>query len=169
VARKLGVLPVLTFASPAYLARQGVPHHPDDLHEHVFVNFISPKTGRVFEVDFTGPDGSARSLLAGHRVAANDTDTWLALAVAGMGLIQAPCGTSVRAHVRRGELSVVLPAWRPEGLPIFVMYPRARKLAARVRVFVDWVTELYGQECQLAEQFVQQLCGPAPGATGPGS
>jgi hypothetical protein len=56
------------------------------------------------------------------------------------------------------------------------MYPRTRQLAARVRAFVDWVIELYAQECQLAEQFVEEMLrdagasvSPAPAATGPGS
>jgi LysR family transcriptional regulator for bpeEF and oprC len=176
VARKLGVLPVLTCAAPGYLARRRVPLHPDQLHEHVFVNFFSAKTGRVFEADFTGPQGEVLSLRPAHQVAANDADTWLALAVAGMGLVQAPCSSSVRAHLQRGELVVVMPQWRSEGLPISVMYPRTRQLAARVRAFVDWVIELYAQECQLAEQFVEEMLrdagasvSPAPAATGPGS
>lgn len=158
IARKLADLPVQTFAAPSYLARHGAPRDPDDLAGHVFVNFFSAKTGRVFEVDFRRGD-RAVSVHAPHAVAANDADTWLALAVAGLGLVQAPCAPQVRAHVERGELEVVLRGWHAEPLPLFVLYPRARHLPARVRAFVDWIVEVYREEARVAAAFVAARAG----------
>lgn len=153
IARRLGELPVLTCAAPAYLARHGLPRSPDALDGHHFVNFFSPKSGRIYEVDFTRGD-DARSLRMPHRVAANDADTWLALAVAGLGLVQLPCSPAVRGHLARGELVRVLPDWSAGSLPLFVLYPRNRPLPARVRVFVEWVAEVYAEECREAAVFV---------------
>ena len=48
VARQLGSLRVVTCAAPAYLASMGTPATLQDLDQHMFVNFFSPKTGRVF-------------------------------------------------------------------------------------------------------------------------
>jgi LysR family transcriptional regulator for bpeEF and oprC len=37
----------------------------------------------------------------------------------------------------------VLADWTSEQFPVFVMYPQSRHLSAKVRVFVDWVSELF--------------------------
>lgn len=150
VARPLGALPVLTLAAPAYLAARGVPTHPDQLDGHSFVNFFSPRSGRIFEVDL-----GDRSFVPAHRVAANDADTWLALTVAGLGLAQLPCAVQVRAVVRAGALVPVLRDWPAPPLPLVVV-SRARQLAPRVRVFVDWVQEVYREELREARAFVDE-------------
>lgn len=161
VARKLGEIPVVTCASPAWLARRGVPTSPADLPSHDFVSFFSPKTGRVFEVDFTRGDERIVHTPT-HQVAANDADTWIALAVAGLGLVQTPCSRNVREHLAQGTLQRVLGDWHNESLPLFVLYPRTRHLPARVRVFVDWVADLYTTECHEAAAFLTST-----GATDP--
>jgi LysR family transcriptional regulator for bpeEF and oprC len=137
-ARKLADLPVVTCASPAYLADHGVPATLDDLDGHVFVSFFSPRTGRTFDPDF-GP----RTFPVRHRLAVNDADAWLAAALAGLGLVQLPVSAYIRAHLDRGELVQVLADHDAGSLPVHVLYPRSRRLPARVRVFVDWVVELY--------------------------
>ena len=104
---------------------------------------------KVFELDFER-DGEVHTVRPPHRIAANDADTWVAAAVAGLGLIQTPCSGNVRAHCERGELVRVLPDWRVAGLPISVLWPRDKHVVARVRAFVDWVSVLYADEFRLA-------------------
>ncbi|MCK6506140.1 LysR family transcriptional regulator [Myxococcota bacterium] len=142
VTRSLARLPVRTLASPAYLARHGVPSSPEALGDHLFVAFFSPRTGRVYEPEFT-VDGHLRPVAARYRLAVNDADTWLAATLAGMGLAQIPVSAHIRAHLDRGELVEVLTAFPAGELPLHLLYPRARRLPGRVRAFVDWVVELY--------------------------
>lgn len=159
VGRRLGELPVVTCAAPAYLAARGVPTHPDELGAHVFVGFFSAKTGRAYEVDFTRA-GETRVIRPMQRLAANDADTWISGAVAGLGLVQAPCSRSVREHLARGALVRVLPDWRAESLPLSVLWPRNRHLAARVRAFVDWVSEVFAEECRAAARVAGVIAEP---------
>ncbi|MCE9670932.1 LysR family transcriptional regulator [Myxococcus stipitatus] len=158
VGRRLAHLPVVTCAAPGYLAARGTPRTPHELEGHVFVNYFSSRTGKVFEVDWrppgAGPDARLVVRMARHLVAANDSDTWVALAVAGLGLLQTPCSAHVRACLERGELRLVMPGWRSEPLPSNILYPAARHLPARVRLFIDWLSELYTAEAQAAERFV---------------
>jgi DNA-binding transcriptional LysR family regulator len=49
VARKLIEAPILTVASPRYLARYGRPGHPEELARHRCLQFFDPYTGRPFE------------------------------------------------------------------------------------------------------------------------
>jgi len=140
-ARRLGELEVATCAAPAYLQRHGMPATLADLDRHRFVNFFSAKTGRVFPFDFRRGD-EAHEITRPHWVAANDADTCIAAAVAGMGLMQSPLNGVVRAHLASGRLVPVLPDWNAGTLPMLALYPRNRHLSARVRVFIDWVAGL---------------------------
>ena len=159
VGRKLGELAVVTCAAPAYLEARGTPDHPDQLAAHTCVGFLSPRSGRVFELEFER-DGDTRTVRCSHRVAANDADTWVAAAVAGLGLIQPPCSRNVRRHLERGELRRVLPDWRVPSLPMSVLWPRDRQLAARVRVFVEWAAELFAAECQASARLAATRAAP---------
>jgi LysR family transcriptional regulator for bpeEF and oprC len=157
VGRRLAELPVVTCAAPSYLARRGTPASPRELDGHLFVNFFSARTGRVFEVDWQPPDGGEPVVLhPPHVVATNDADTWIALAAAGLGIVQAPLSAGVRERIRRGELRVLMPGWRPEPLPTHVLYPAARVLPARVRAWVDWLVTLYSEEGEAAQRFLEE-------------
>src|ERR1700723_3760762 len=52
VARKLIEAPILTVASPKYIARHGRPKHPSDLVSHRCLQFLDPYTGRPFDWQF---------------------------------------------------------------------------------------------------------------------
>jgi len=161
VGRRLADLPVVTCASPAYLARRGTPATPHDLAGHVFVGFLSVRTRRVFEVDWEPPGGGERIVLRPpHIVAANDADTWIALAMAGLGIVQAPLSLGLRERIRRGDLRVLMPGWRPDSLPQHVLHPGTRVLPARVRVWVDWLVTLFAEEDATARRFLAEVERP---------
>ena len=157
VGRRLADLPVVTCAAPAYLQRRGIPRSPQELEGHLFVAFFSARTGRVFEVDWTPPGGGEAVVLRPpHVVASNDAETWIALAAAGLGIVQTPLSPGVRERIRRRELRVLMPAWRPEPLPMHVLYPETRVLPARVRAWVDWLITLYAEEEAEAGRFLRE-------------
>ena len=88
VARRIGTLPFTTVASPEYLRRFGVPQHPRELEEggHHMVNFFSPRTGRMFTDDFE-KDGESIALASNYRIAVNESNAYLAAALAGLGVV----------------------------------------------------------------------------------
>ena len=45
--------------------------------------------------------------------------------------------------LKDGRLVSVLDDWTNEPLPIHVVYPQNRHLSAKVRVFVEWVAQLF--------------------------
>ena len=145
VARKLHEYRVITCAAPAYLAQHGVPASPAALDGHRFVNFFSAKTGRAFENEFVR--GTEALKLQGEwAVAANDADTFVAAAVAGLGLAQVPLTRSVRALLDAGALRPVLAEWTVPPLPLYAMWPRRRDRSPRVHAFVEWVATLYARD-----------------------
>ena len=142
VARPLGSLRVITCAAPRYLASMGTPRSLQDLDRHMFVNFFSAKTGRVFPFDFAR-DGLSVEVTRPHWIAANDADTHVAAGVAGMGLLQTPVNVEVQRYLKAGRLVQVLHEWTAAALPLVILYPRNRHLSAKVRAFADWAVSLY--------------------------
>jgi len=113
-------------------------------------------------VDWTPPEGGERfELSPPHVVAANDADTFLALVVAGLGIAQVPLSAGVRERIRRRELRLLFPGWRPDPLPTHVLYPETRVVPARVRAWVDWLVTLYAEEAAEAQRFLVQAEGAA--------
>jgi len=47
----------------------------------------------------------------------------------------------VEPRVRAGELQLVLEAFEPQPIPVQIVYPGARLMSSRLRVFVDWLRE----------------------------
>jgi LysR family transcriptional regulator, regulator for bpeEF and oprC len=145
VARRLGAFGVVTCASPSYLSRHGTPRSPNELRQHQAVNFFSAKSGRTFAFDFER-DGQTLQVQMPHRVSANDADTHMALALAGLGVVQCPHTLVIKQHIEAGRLVPILGEWNAGSLALYVMYPRNRYLSASVRVFVDWIVALYARE-----------------------
>src|SRR5690606_2733516 len=89
VAQPLGVLEQGNYASPGYLACHGIPERPEDLARHFAVHYVSPSSGRIDHWEYE-EDGIARVLPMRAQVHANSADTYIACAIAGLGLIQVP-------------------------------------------------------------------------------
>lgn len=142
VARPLGLLRQVNCASPAYLARQGAPQHPDDLPQHHAVNYAAAGGARAAPWAWTA-DGQARTLTMRSQVSANNAETYVACALAGLGLIQIPV-FDVRDHLEAGELVEVLLRWPAPSMPVQIVYPHRRHLSRRVRAFSDWLAEVMG-------------------------
>lgn len=143
IARRIGTFQIVTCAAPAYLDSCGTPQTLEDLSHHHAVNYFSGHTGRTIDWDFV-VDGTIREVRMQGNVSVNDSDAYLACGMKGFGLIQTP-RFMVLPHLESGALVEVLPQWSPAPLPISVLYLQNRHLSPKVRVFVDWVAELFSR------------------------
>ncbi|CAM4068062.1 LysR family transcriptional regulator [Bordetella tumulicola] len=143
VARRIGSFQFLTCAAPSYLARNGVPHTLDDLKNHTALNYFASRSGRNYNWDFV-IDGQVHEIEMPGIVSVNDSNAHLALALQGFGLIQTARFIAL-PHVLAGELIEVMPQYKPQVLPISLLYPQSRQLSPKVRVFSDWVAELFSR------------------------
>ncbi len=143
IVRRVATLEEVTLASPAYIARFGMPQSPDDLAggHHRMVGFHSTATGGLLPLEFTGA-GKVRNLTLPAPVSVNAAESYVAAARMGLGLIQVP-RYHVEAALRSGELVEVLPGFPPTPTPVSLLYPTSRQLAPRVRLFIDWVVRLF--------------------------
>jgi len=114
----------------------------EDLQKnHQAIHFFSSRTGRNFDWDFV-VDDLIQSVSVNGQVSVNDGDAYIDLALQGFGLIQGP-RYMLTNHFEAGTLKEVLPKWTPAPMPISVVYLQSRHLSHKVRVFVDWVAELF--------------------------
>jgi LysR family transcriptional regulator for bpeEF and oprC len=141
IARRIGQLYFGTCASPAYLAAHGQPRHPDELTAHRCINHFSPRTGKTFEWVFAKNGVRIQASQPGD-IALDDQNSYVAAAEAGLGIAQIPAFV-LKEAMERGTLELVLADWVPEPVPLNVVYPENRHLSAKIRVFVDWVAELF--------------------------
>jgi LysR family transcriptional regulator for bpeEF and oprC len=141
IARHIGALHFVTCAAPSYLARHSCPRHPHDLMRHQCVNYFSSKTGRIFEWDFAKGEERIQLNFPGY-IAVNDWDAYLVACLSGLGVAQMPL-TAIRSHIETGNLELLLTDWNIDPVPFHVVYPQNRHLSAKVRVFVEWIAELF--------------------------
>jgi len=144
IARSIGELRLINVASPAYLERYGLPQSPDDLQNHLAVNYASPSSGRVEAWEWAEHE-VLRSMPMRGRVAVNSAEAYIACCLAGIGLIQIPA-YDVRRHLESGELVEVMPSYRAEPMPMTLLYPHRQHLSRRVHVFADWLESLLKRE-----------------------
>lgn len=141
VARRICNLQRVICAAPIYLERCGTPRTPDDLQKHNCLWVSGQPTLRRWPFD---TDDGIRVVNIGGNMTANNAETVLQLAIAGVGITRL---TDVIAGdaIRNGSLVPILVDWHHvEPVPLFAVYPSGRNLSPKVRAMVDFLIEAFG-------------------------
>ena len=141
IGRRVASLEQVTVASPAYLAQFGEPATLQALEAHRAVNYISSGSGRALPMEFT-VDGEVIEMQLASIVSVTGADLYTGAAVAGLGMVQVP-RYRVSGELSAGTLKVVLAAFPPPPMPVSVLYPHNRQLSSRVRVFAQWLRDIF--------------------------
>ncbi len=134
VALPLGQIRRVVVATPAYLRKHRVPKHPRDLQQANCIRMIAgPQTwgefqenGRAFRVNVSG------NLEFNHVLPA----VGACADGAGFGMF---FSYQVAPLIEQKRLKIVLERFERPPRPISVVYPHARLLPARTRLFIDWI------------------------------
>lgn len=137
IGRKLGDLPFVTCASPAYLARVGTPQTPADLTRHHIVNYTSRFPARRSELTFV-IDGKPAELALPNTITVDSAEAYIAAALAGLGIIQVPA-YDVQKLRDAGALTAILTRYAPPPQPLSFLFIRKRNLSRGVRLFQEWM------------------------------
>lgn len=138
VARKLVDVRDVLVAAPSYVDRRGLPRTPAELEHHSCVpsDIRDPWKLR-----------NAKGQLARHRpegpLHTNSTEVVRECIMAGTGIGLRPLW-EVGEALNDGALVRVLPDWSGnEDMAIHAVYPSRRFLPTKVRLFIDFLNELY--------------------------
>jgi DNA-binding transcriptional LysR family regulator len=137
-ARRLGRVPAVVCASPAYLERRGAPKTPADLARHECLRYSLAGAGREWRL--RGPDGKERAYAAAGRCSLNHGGAMREVALAGGGLAQLPLFLVADA-LRAGRLRSVLDEHRVSDFGIYAVYPAGRAPSPKVRAAVEFFAE----------------------------
>jgi DNA-binding transcriptional LysR family regulator len=141
VARKLCDVHRILCASPAYLARAGVPTTPADLKMHNCI--VRSDLAVHSQWPFEGPSGREIVHVKGN-MSANNGETLLQLALAGMGIVRIVDMAAGEA-LRKGELVPVLSGRHiAETVPLHALYPQGRHRAPRVSAMLQFLLDSFG-------------------------
>lgn len=138
VAKRLLPMQMLVCASPAYVRRHGKPRHVEDLSRHACINFRNA-SGRMAHWEFK-VDGKNRRVSPPSTCTFNDVELVLQSVLDGLGIAQL-AGYQVAGHLRDGQLVACLESYVPDDRGHYLCYLSRRHLPARVRVFVDYLTD----------------------------
>lgn len=149
IARKLATTQLLVVAAPDYWSRRGVPKTASDLNDHDCLLYSYQRVSNVWQ--FGGETVRIRG-----RVQANSGDVLRQVAVAGHGIAILP-SFIVWQDVLAGRLIPALRGSEPAPVGIYAVYPHSRHLSAKVRAFVDYLAQQFGERpyweaCVAADQ-----------------
>lgn len=144
IARRIGEMMLITCATPGYLAKHGTPQHPRDLEDgHLAIGYRRAGTSRILPLTFASAKETIE-IQGNHIVSLNDGTGYVAAGLAGLGVMQVPTFMAM-AHIAAGRLVPVLTDWCTKPKPLHIIYPPNRHLSNKVRVFVDWLAELFAR------------------------
>jgi len=141
VARKIVPARRVVCAAPSYLDRRGTPLKPADLRAHDCLHYGHLATGNQWKL--TGADGD-HWISIPWMLCTNNAEILRDAAVQGRGIALLPTFI-VGADLQQGTLRSVLADYKSPELSLYAIYPPNRHLALKVRVFIDFLVERFGQ------------------------
>lgn len=143
VARKLADNRRVLAAAPEYLRRHGAPRTPQDLIGHECLVLVGGQ-GRMEDWRLLDADGVATTVRVNGRIESNFGEVLRDAAAAGLGIAHFSVW-HVHEDLRSGRLVQVLPDYRLPDTAISAVMPQRRFVPLRVRAFIDFVAESFGE------------------------
>jgi len=131
----------LCVATPAYLKRAGTPRHPNELMRHQCLTLSSDASqtrGWAFVVE-----GAVTHLRPSGRLDCSDGQVLHDWCAAGLGLAWRSTW-EVEQEVASGQLVSVLDDFAAPPNGIYAVFPHAKHLPLRVRLWIDFLKHTYG-------------------------
>jgi len=138
VARRLCERREYVVGSPEYFAHKPQPHTLAELQQHNCL--IGSREHWLFN-----DKGQRRELVVSGNWHANAGPAILDAALKGIGLAQLP-DYYVNEYLANGQLQSVLDHYQLPDTGVWVVYPQQRFLAAKVRLFIDFLVEKFATD-----------------------
>jgi len=133
----------LCVAAPDYLKRAGTPMHPSELARHACLTLSSDASqvrGWIFVID-----EQLTHLRPTGRLDCSDGQVLHDWCLAGLGLAWRSTW-EVEADIAAGRLQAVLSDFAAPPNGIYAVFPQRKHLALRVRLWIDFIKQRYGDE-----------------------
>lgn len=144
VVKPLAQTRLIVCAAPQYWARMGEPRDPDDLRDHDCL-IVRSSGGTLVDRWIFARGEERRTVDVKVRVVGDDL-AWIGeAAAAGIGVLRV-IDLTLPAYLSTGRLLPVLPEWESLEAPmIFAAYPPTQRRSRLVRVFLDFLAEVFDE------------------------
>jgi DNA-binding transcriptional LysR family regulator len=143
IARRLAPARLVLAAAPAYLKRQGMPRTLEDLAAHQCLTYGHMAAAQRWTLQRDG--GVAIAVPVNSRLCSNNGDVLREAALSGIGITNLPTFL-IGPDIKAGRLRLVLADMLPAPLGIYALYAPNRYLAAKTRVFIDFLSQRFGDD-----------------------
>lgn len=140
IARKLCPVEVKICAAPGYLETAPTINRPADLVTHRCL--IYSLRDRPADWKFKSEGGTTQTITVDPVLVANNGDFLQAVAEGGGGVAYLPDFVANDA-IADGRLIELFPGTEGQSLAAYAVYPAVRHLAAKVRIFVDFLADWF--------------------------
>ncbi len=141
VSRGLAPYRLVPCASPDYVARRGMPSHPDELLEHDCLDYVFPAHPPPPLWHFQGADVTV-AVEPVSRLLATDSRALLEAALRGGGIVLL-ADLLLNSYLADGQLVRVLSGWTGPSRPMHLLSAARRARPAKLRAFLDWASEMF--------------------------
>jgi DNA-binding transcriptional LysR family regulator len=137
IARRIGTTHRVTVAAPVYLRQHGQPQTPEELSGHncLQFNLLSSQNLWVYENDTRRHEvrikGTAQS---------NNSEAIREMVLGGLGIALSPVWL-FSEDLKAGRVTAILQDYTAQSLPIHAVSPANRRQSARVKAFVDYMSQ----------------------------
>jgi DNA-binding transcriptional LysR family regulator len=145
IARKIANARVVVCASKGYLKKSGVPERPQDLSRHNCLTYSYSSQETAWPFVRNKVEQNVRVL---GRFRANNGNVLVSAAIEGLGIIRQP-HFLVADALERKDLIQVLPSWDAGEHAVYAVYVSRAFLPPKVRAFIDFLSDRFGQGPQL--------------------
>lgn len=146
IARQIGTTHRVTVASPNYLARHGQPHTPEELSQHncLLFNLLSSQNQWIYE-----KNAQRYNVRIKGNAQSNNSEAIREMVLGGLGIALSPVWL-FSEDLKAGRVIAILQDYRAQSLPIHAVFPANRRQSARVKAFVDYMSEAFAHAPELA-------------------
>lgn len=128
----------LLCAAPSYFETRDRPLKAEHLSRHDLLQFASGQERQVWTLQ--EEDGTAFRAQERVRLRCDSAEALRAASLAGRGIALLP-QIMVEKDIAEGRMEHVLPQMKLDAVPLVALYPHRRLLDARVRRFIDMLSE----------------------------
>jgi DNA-binding transcriptional LysR family regulator len=137
IARHIGTTHRVTVAAPAYLKKHGQPHTPAELGAHncLQFNLLNSQNLWVFE-----KNNQRHEVRIKGNAQSNNSEAIREMVLGGLGIALSPVWL-FSEDLKAGRVTAILQDYTAQSLPMHAVSPANRRQSARVKAFVDYMSQ----------------------------
>jgi len=145
IARQIGITHRVTVAAPDYLRQHGQPQTPAELSEHncLQFNLLNSQNLWVFE-----KNNKRHEVRIKGNAQSNNSEAVREMVLGGLGIALSPVWL-FSEDLKAGRVMAILSDYVAQSLPIHAVSPANRRQSARVKAFVDYMSQALEQAPEL--------------------